>query len=229
MAKRRASKKPSPSKTAQPSDKERAFIEFYLVSWNAASAARKAGYEPSNARFTGRDLLTKAHIRKAIKERLKELCMSSEEFFVRVTSQARASLEDFIDDNGEIDLNKAREADCLHLLESFETEEFFRKDNEGEPLKVIKRKVKLHSVQAALKMVGERLNFSESKKAAAELQNLLLKHKLEELQKKEALLDLIKRKASPEVYRALLEILSLPDEDESSAPVKPGEGKPDLR
>jgi hypothetical protein len=55
-------------------------------------------------------------------------------------------------------------------------------------------------------------------------QTKILQQKIEESTKKEELLELIKRKASPEEYRRFLEILSIADEDESTPRTGSAEG-----
>ena len=49
------------------------FADEYIVSGNAADAARKAGYSVKTARSVGQENLTKPDIKKYIDERLKEL------------------------------------------------------------------------------------------------------------------------------------------------------------
>lgn len=49
--------------------KETFFIEYYCVSFNAAEAARKAGYSKSTARQMGYELLTKPYIKDAIQSK----------------------------------------------------------------------------------------------------------------------------------------------------------------
>jgi phage terminase small subunit len=50
-----------------------AFCEAYLVSGNAAQAARTAGYSEKTARSTGQRLLTFADIRKYLEQRNEEI------------------------------------------------------------------------------------------------------------------------------------------------------------
>lgn len=221
----------SQAKKKQPlSDKERAFIEHYIVSWNGADAARKAGYDPNSARQAAYDLLTKPHIQKAIQERAETLFMTTEEWATRVTEQARASLVSFLDDQGEIEVSS--QSENLHLLESYETEETFKKNEEGKFDKVIKKKVKLHSVQKALQMIGQRLGALESpltkKLKESEIKNQQQQAQLAEIkiaqeENKEKFLDLIKRKAPADVYDLILEIIGS-DEREDEAESQPAQG-----
>lgn len=53
---------------AKLTEKQRRFCERYCVVWNAARAAREAGYSEKAAKETGSDLLTKANIQAYINE-----------------------------------------------------------------------------------------------------------------------------------------------------------------
>ena len=55
-------------KAAKLTEKQRRFCERYCVVWNAARAAREAGYSEKAAKETGSDLLTKTNIRAYINE-----------------------------------------------------------------------------------------------------------------------------------------------------------------
>ena len=76
---------------------QKVFLEQYLKCWNATEAARFAGYSHPNKQ--GPRLLVNVGISTAIRERLNELQMGSDEVLTRLTSQARSSIEDF----GEVD------------------------------------------------------------------------------------------------------------------------------
>lgn len=189
---------------------QEAFVEFYLQSWNASEAARKAGYSPQSAREIGSRLLTNVNIKAAIKERLAELCMTTNEWFVRVTAQARGDIGELLEDDGTISLRKARTRQMTRLISEYSIEETYRRDESGDPTPVTRVKVKLYSAKDALKMIGQRLGLLESDNRALlhELRALLSQHQLNELQKKEALLELLKEKASPDVYAEVERILT---------------------
>lgn len=78
------------------SDKQRAFVEHYLITRNASESARLAGYSKKTARQQGSNLLTKVYIQEAIAERTKALTMSADEALMRLTNQARANINDFV-------------------------------------------------------------------------------------------------------------------------------------
>lgn len=78
------------------SSKQQAFVEHYLTCWNAAEAARRAGYSAQTARSIGAENLTKPDIQAAIQERLTELEMGADEVLVGLTEHARGSAADFL-------------------------------------------------------------------------------------------------------------------------------------
>jgi len=133
---------------ARLSNKQQAFISCYLTTWNASEAARLAGYSERSARFIGRENLTKPYIQAAIKARLDDLSVSSDEVIVRLTDIARGSLEDFIDidDTGGIrlDLAKAARLGKLHLIKRLEPTEWGWR-------------IELYDAQAALVQLGKAL------------------------------------------------------------------------
>lgn len=85
--------------------KQRAFVEFYLISWNAREAAEKAGYKsPQKA---GWRLLQYPDIAELVNQRIKEIGASADEVLIRLTKQARSSLGDYfiVDPNGDASLD----------------------------------------------------------------------------------------------------------------------------
>lgn len=78
------------------SPKQRVFVEEYLKCWNAAEAARRAGYSVKTARKIGSENLTKPDISAAIDERLAELKLEADEVLVRLGAIARGTMRDFL-------------------------------------------------------------------------------------------------------------------------------------
>ena len=97
-------------------NRQKIFVEEYLTSFNATDAARKAGYSEKTAYSIGQENLKKPEIADAIQARLDEKHMGADEVLTRLAEQARASFEDFLNDEGELDLLKARAAGKLHLV-----------------------------------------------------------------------------------------------------------------
>ena len=85
--------------------KQRAFVEYYLQSWNARESAEKAGYGCPEK--TGYRMIHHPEVAGLISGRLKEMGASADEVIVRLTNQARAKLGDYltIDVNGKAEIN----------------------------------------------------------------------------------------------------------------------------
>jgi phage terminase small subunit len=127
-------------------NRQRAFIGHYVETWNAAEAARRAGYSVKTARSHGQRLLTNVDIRAEIDAKLDALAMSAAEVLARLKDQAGASMADFVsvdEETGaaELDLAKATKAGKLHLLKKV------RVDDKGIT-------IELHDSQAALVHLG---------------------------------------------------------------------------
>ncbi len=84
----------SSTKKTTLTDKQRAFVESYLQTWNATESARRAGYKGSDGtlRSIGSENLTKPDIREVIDARLREHRITSDEIVGRL--HAIASAED---------------------------------------------------------------------------------------------------------------------------------------
>ncbi len=96
-------------------NKQKAFVEYYLECWNATEAARKAGYSGGydGLRVIGSRNLTKPHIKIHIDRRMKELTIPADEVIMRLGQHATASVSDFIDETGVIDFRKVKEKGYL--------------------------------------------------------------------------------------------------------------------
>ena len=126
--------------------KQRLFIEHYLQCWNAAEAARKAGYSERTARYIGYENLTKPHIKEKIQERIDEIAMSADEVLMNLSEIGRGTVEDFmnVDEDGRLkfDFKRAQEENKLKLINKIVP------TREG-------LKVELHDRMKALQLLGK--------------------------------------------------------------------------
>ena len=125
-------------------NKQRAFCEHYIQTWNGTEAARRAKYRGNNDTLgvIAHENLRKPKIKKYIEDRLKELTLTSDEVLIRLTQQATASISDFITDSTTlpvIDIEKVREKG--HLIKKLR---YTKKGME----------IELHDSQAALVHLG---------------------------------------------------------------------------
>lgn len=120
--------------------KQQAFVEFYLRDWNGSKAARLAGYSERSAARIAYELLDKPEIQDAIRARLEEIKMTSDEVLMRLSEQARLDVSDFIQPGGAIDWKAVKERG--HLVKKIS-------HNAG-----MNSTIELHDAQAALKLLG---------------------------------------------------------------------------
>lgn len=122
--------------------KRKVFIEEYLTCWNATEAARRAGYKHPAQQGSA---LTKLEIvERMINNRIAELAVSSGEVLKRLGEQARSDIGDFLDDDGSLNMAKARAMGKTHLIKSVTRS-------------IRGTRIELYSSQAALELLGRNL------------------------------------------------------------------------
>jgi phage terminase small subunit len=94
--------------------KERVWIEEYLDCWNATEAARRAGYKHPNK--LGPRKLVK--FKDEIAARVEELVMSADEALVRMSEIARGVWGQYVDGNGNVDIDGIVADGKAHLIHS---------------------------------------------------------------------------------------------------------------
>ena len=134
------------------SQKQQAFIEFYLQTWNASEAARRAGYSEKTAYSIGQENLKKPEIAAAIAARLAELKMSADEVLTRLAEQARGSLAPFlrISPDGNLHGFDVSDDKPLHLLKRASVTKRTFKETTEETVTL-----ELYDAQAALNLLGK--------------------------------------------------------------------------
>ena len=131
-------------------DRHSAFIDRYLIHLNGSKAYQETHLDaaPSTCRVNASKLLSNANIRAEINKRLKASHLSTEEALRLLADHAKGNINDFIDENGYVDLKKARAANAMHLLKEIEIIETETKDGVNTRIKV-----KLHDPQNAIDKV----------------------------------------------------------------------------
>lgn len=136
------------------SKQQEAFVEHYLTCWNAAQAARLAGYSEKTARQQGSRLLTIADIQAHVSARLDELKMRADEVLTRLTDIARGDLADFVhmDKHGypELNLAYAEMKGKFRLVKKFKQ----TRRSIGEITESV-TEIELYDAQAALNTLGK--------------------------------------------------------------------------
>lgn len=84
------------SKTAPPlNEKQKRFIEEYLLDMNATKAAERAGYSKKTAYAIGWNNLRKPEIRAAIDRRLDEISLTAKETIKEISAIAKGNLNKY--------------------------------------------------------------------------------------------------------------------------------------
>lgn len=122
--------------------KQQEFVEQYIdCGFNSSEAARRAKYQ-GKPNVIGPRLLANVSVRAAVAKALEERAMPANEVLARIADQARGTMDDFLDDDGKIDLKRGRERGKLHLVKSRSV------TKEGE-------RIELYSAQAALELLAK--------------------------------------------------------------------------
>jgi len=137
--------------------KQHLFVQFYLESFNATEAAKRAGYKGSRITLAsvGYENLHKPLIKKIINDSLATGAMSSNEILERLTKHARGTLDDFLSINSEgllnFDLEKAKELGVMEQVERLSIHNYIAPDG----TKYQHIDIKLYSSQKALTLLGK--------------------------------------------------------------------------
>jgi len=132
-------------------DKQKLFADYYVSegNLNATRSARLAGYkgDDNSLNVQGSRLLRNAKVRAYVDERLSALSLSSSEVLTILTRQAKASLGDVLDDNGQFDLADAKRRGVDSLLKKIKV----REDKDGS----ITHEFELYDAQSASVHLGK--------------------------------------------------------------------------
>lgn len=142
--------------------KEQIFVDAYLRCFNAAQAAREAGYSKRSIYAIASQNLRKLNIRETIETRLAEIHMSSAEVLARLADHARGSHRPFvkIGKDGFIyfDFSNPEAIENLHLIKKIETKRTRRIEGKGDDAEEWEdewMRVELHDPQRALELLGK--------------------------------------------------------------------------
>lgn len=138
-------------------DKQKRFVEEYLIDLNGAQAAIRAGYSPDTARTIASELLTKPDIRRAVDraqaERSKRTGVSQDRIIRELARIAFSNLPDIVDPfDGSVITSAGR--DDMACIQSIKV-----KVTEGST----EREVKLCDKMRALELLGKHLGMFKDK------------------------------------------------------------------
>lgn len=133
--------------------KQQKFIEQYFANgFNASKAALDAGYK---TRQSGAENLSNPVIKAEIDRIFEDSAMPAGEILALLTAHARGDLGDFLDDNGSIDLKKAREQGKTRLIKKIKRTVTTYTDEQGNGKESFTDEIELHSPQFALQLLGK--------------------------------------------------------------------------
>ena len=142
-------------KRRDKTNRQEIFISEYLKCWNAAEAARRAGYSVKTAREIGYENLTKPDIQAEIKARLDAAHMSADEALVLLAAQARGDVAELMDITSmgfSLDMAKAKAQGLTRLIKKVKqkTTTYSARGESGEDREVNDLEIELYDAQAAL-------------------------------------------------------------------------------
>lgn len=126
------------------------FCEEYLIDFNATQAAVRAGYSEDSARQQGFRLLKNADIRAYLDMRMSEAAMPASEVLFHLAEIARGSLDDVIDEYGNVDLDKARKTGKIRLIKKMKSRTVTTEESD-----VVINQVEVYSRVDALRLIGQ--------------------------------------------------------------------------
>ena len=125
------------------SRKQRAFIDEYLVDFNATQAAIRAGYSERSAGVIGHENLRKPNLAAEISRRIAERTMTADEALIRLADMARGDLSDYISGDG-LDVDRLVADGKGHLVKGIKRVRTQYDD---------RTEVEIYDKQAALKVI----------------------------------------------------------------------------
>lgn len=141
-------------------EKQKRFVEEYLIDLNATQSAIRAGYSVKNADKIGSELLGKTRVAEAISEKMAERSkrtgVNQDRVVLELAKLAFVKMTDVVDNQGKIKSN-AREDD-LACIESVKY-----KKSTSETGSSIEREVKISPKLKALELLGKHLGMWNDK------------------------------------------------------------------
>lgn len=141
--------------------KQKLFIDEYLIDLNATQAAIRAGYSPNNADKIGSELLGKTRVSDAIKtamaERSKRTGINQDRILMELAKIALVNPENVVNFD-EATIREDALPEDLAAVASVKVKRFPTKDGEG-----IEREIKFYDKTKALDLAGRHLGMFKDK------------------------------------------------------------------
>lgn len=143
--------------------KQEAFVNEYLKDHNGTQAAIRAGYSKKTARTIASQLLAKLDISEAIKARIAEKTMDSDEVLTRLADIARGDITDLmdvthagfvIDLTGDTPDGKNPNTKLIKKIKQKVTTYLAKKESD-EDREIVETEIELYSAQEALNTIAK--------------------------------------------------------------------------
>lgn len=132
-------------------DKQQLFVDYYFIyGCNATKAAKAAGYSERTARKIGSENLTKLDIAAHIRARMSKVAMQADEVLMHLAEIGRSDFDDVTDDNGNLDLKKARESGTSRLIKRVKTRAITTENSD-----IVESEIEMHDRLKALELIGK--------------------------------------------------------------------------
>jgi hypothetical protein len=134
--------------------KQRAFINEYLLDFNATQAAIRAGYSEKTAYSIGSENLRKPEIFDEIQRRLNERALTAEEALDIISQQGKADMGDYLETTRlgfSLNLSNIKERGLSRPIKKIKqrTTTFISKKEDDEDREVHEIEIELYDAQAA--------------------------------------------------------------------------------
>lgn len=143
-------------------DKQRAFVQEYLLDLNATQASIRAGYSEKTARVIGPENLAKPHIQEAIakaqEQRLKRVELNADYVLNELRDIREMDIGDILDDNGNVLAIKRWPKVWRTTLSAIDIQELIDGD-----VQAFIKKIKWPDKLATLKLIGQHINIQAFK------------------------------------------------------------------
>lgn len=130
-----------------------AFVDNYFICGMNATEAYRRTYpkckKDESAWASASQLLREPKVRAAIDERMRELQMTADEAVSRLSDMARGDIRDLLDEEGNLDWEKARQLGVTKLIKKLKVTTTVSGNEESERETTI-QDVELHDPQAAI-------------------------------------------------------------------------------
>jgi phage terminase small subunit len=144
-------------------NKQEAFVNEYLKDHNGTQAAIRAGYSKKTARTIASQLLAKLDISEAIKARIADKTMDSDEVLTRLADIARGDITDLmdvtsmgftIDLTGDGENGKNPNTKLIKKIKQKVTT-YLAKNESQEDREIVETEIELYSAQEALNTIAK--------------------------------------------------------------------------